>query len=107
MRTLLHRTRASSVDARVWLVTALLVGWPLVGVVAESDPLLAFATPLLYPYLFVVRIGGDVVHRTPIFWTGFALYCSLVATVLVAALDRIRDRWVGWERPRLTSVLED
>lgn len=107
MVTVQRRARTIAADRRVWGVTCVLVGSPAFGILAGANVVLELATPLVYAYLLVLgAIGGTFPGVVP-FWIGFALFCFVVATVLVGTFDWVRNRRAGPPKPVGNSTVDD
>jgi len=100
--SLAHRVRSSGVDWRRLVLAGLFVLWTAVGVLIQSDIVLEFVIPFAYSFLVVFGLFGQSFPNTIVFWIGYAIFCFLVATVLVSLFDWVRTRVasVDWQAIR-------
>lgn len=81
-------------DRRIWGTTALLVGWPALGMLTRAGPILETATPVVYVYLTLLNAVIPGFPGAVAFWVGLAVFCFVVAVVLVGLFDWVRFRTV-------------
>lgn len=88
--------RSVVTDWRIHAVSGIFLFLIAISILFEWDILLEFNLPLAYSYLFVISLFGGAFPSGVVFWIGYAMFCFLIATILVRLFD--------WGRARLAAT---
>lgn len=107
MEAIQRRFQAIVTDWRIWSLTILLIGWPVIGLLAEITFILESATPLIYIYQLLLHALIQDFPGFHLFWAGFALFCFSSATVLFSTIDWVRIRQTTSKESARESTTND